>query len=203
MSRIVVYDFDKTLTSDDTLFGFFRHAAPKGVLYGPKLLLYIAAMAAAKWGIVENTRLKAWGVRLFLYGMEEERYLERSRSYARRIRCNDLCIRLRHEEEPEESLVVTASFVPYVSACMQEKMPVIGSDVQIEKGRVVALAYNCYGEEKARRLRAQGIERIARLYTDSYSDAALAKMAEEIYVVSDGHIEACPDFEAFRRYFGR
>jgi len=50
---IVVYDFDKTLTYKDTLFGFFLEFSKNPL----KIVSYISLMILAKFGFISNDRI--------------------------------------------------------------------------------------------------------------------------------------------------
>ena len=65
MKRIVVFDFDKTLTYKDTLLGFFTTVGRERAFFLPKLMFYLFSMVQAKTGLISNTTLKERGVALF------------------------------------------------------------------------------------------------------------------------------------------
>ena len=63
------------------------------------------------------------------------------------------------------------------------------------------LFFNCYKEGKVRLLKAQDIQEIDTLYTDSFSDFELAKMAKKIIIVNDNHLIKCNTHQEFAAYF--
>jgi len=70
MKEIIVYDFDKTLTYKDTLYGFFKAVANRDIFYFPKLFIYISFMVFAKLGLISNTTLKEYGIKAVVYHTE-------------------------------------------------------------------------------------------------------------------------------------
>ena len=70
MKKIVVYDFDKTLTYKDTLFGFFKFATKKNILYPYKLSIYVLYMILTKSNFITNSKLKDIGIKLFLTNLD-------------------------------------------------------------------------------------------------------------------------------------
>ncbi len=200
--RTIVYDFDKTLTRSDTLLGFFRLAAKRQGGRRIHLGIYFLGMVATKLGWMSNTRLKAIGVDLFLRGMACEVLESLCLEYAAQIACNGLYHRMQKHREAR-IFVVTASFEAYLVPLFSDEVIVIGSRISCVDGSVDALAYNCYGDEKVKTLQAQGVDRIDLLYTDSWSDRALAEISRKIIVVDGEKLTVCETFEAFREYFGK
>lgn len=64
---------------------------------------------------------------------------------------------------------------------------VIASQVDIKSGKFTG--ENCYGDEKARRFKAAfGDIAIDEFYSDSCSDAPMAKLAKRAFIVKNGRI---------------
>ncbi len=198
MKKVIVYDFDKTLTKHDTLFGFFRHAANKELSYFFKLPIYVICMVLAKLRVIDNTTLKKMGVRLFLYGMSKEELEQKAESYKDKIIFNDLYKGLEYKDDVRY-FVVSASFEEYLKPLFPDFVTVIGSKLVYHENAVEGLLLNCYKEVKKEALVKRGIEKICVLFTDSYSDVALASISEKTVVVNrDGLIE-CDNLELFKR----
>ena len=205
MRRVVVYDFDKTLTYKDTLAGFFTHCAKKNVLYPFKAFAYGVAMVWAKLGFIDNSRLKETGVKLFLQGKRRDEIIACARSYGDKIDFNKLFHELRERQAAAETddavCIVSASFEEYLMLLFSPEIVVTGSRLAYTDNRVTGLEMNCYKDKKVQRLLGSGITKIDVLYTDSYSDAPLARISDKIVVVSGDRQTVCDSYEAFERHF--
>ncbi len=198
MKKIIVYDFDKTLTTHDTLFGFFRHSAKKELLYFIKLPIYVICMVFAKMGVISNTKLKEIGVRFFLYGMQKDLLEQKAKSYKDKIIFNDLYKDIEYEKDAQY-FVVSASFEEYLKPIFPDFVTVIGSKLIYSENQVSGLLLNCYKEMKKELLKSIGVEKIGVLFTDSYSDIALATMSEKMVVVNREGLIECDNLELFKR----
>lgn len=183
--KLVVFDFDKTLTDRDTLFGFYREIDGRTPTFLLKRIVLLGTALAYKAGLISNDRLKSVGVWLFLRGKTTEQVESAARSYARKITLNQIYEEYYRSLPRDERLIISASLTVY----LQERFPgehVIGSTLSFEDGVVNRLAVNMYGEEKLRSLVAKGVDQCSRLFTDSFSDRPLMDMAKEVFLVRDG-----------------
>ena len=202
MKKCLGFDFDKTLTYHDTLFGFFRHCARKNLLYPVKLLLYFVAMVAAKLKMLSNTRLKEIGVRLFLAGEKREEIEACARSYAKTISLNKL-YRSLDFADGNRYVIISASFEEYLKTLFPAHVEVIASKLAYEDGKVTGVARNCYAQQKEAFVRVAGIEAFDCFYTDSISDLALVKMSRKSVVVQGDTTVVCSNSKAFVECFGK
>ncbi len=200
--KIIVYDFDKTLTYKDTLFGFF-YATIKNRLFGfPKLTIYIGSMIFAKFKIISNNRLKKIGIELFLKGKSSHDISLLSQKYARLIPFNKLYERFDVDNK-NRYFIVSASFQEYLYPLFSKDVHIIGSVLSYDGDKVSGLKFNCYKEKKVLALKKIGIEEIDLLYTDSYSDVALAKISKKIVIVDGDKLIEVGNIDEFKRYFNR
>ena len=205
MKRVVVYDFDKTLTHKDTLAGFFRHCAKRDIWYPFKWFLYYIAMVAAKLSLIDNSRLKRFGVSLFLQGKSREKIAACAESYGDKISFNalfdELLERCEMRGTQESIYIVSASFEEYLRPIFPAKVEVLGSQLEYRDNEVSGLKMNCYKAQKAKRFREKGIGKIDLLYTDSYSDASLAQMSQTTVVIHAERRITYDNYAAFERHF--
>ena len=202
MRKVIVYDFDKTLTYKDTLFGFFYASLNNGLFSFPKLTIYIGSMILTKFHVISNQRLKEIGVAFFLKGLNKKALEKLVDRYKELIPFNRVYNELSFEKE-NKYFIVSASFEEYLCVLFPHEVKVIGSRLSYKNGVVQGLAFNCYQEAKVEALRNNGIKTIDVLYTDSFSDEALAKIAKKIVIVSgDKEIEVY-NIDEFKRYFNR
>ncbi|WP_422081495.1 HAD family hydrolase [Ulvibacterium sp.] len=200
--KIIVYDFDKTLTYKDTLFGFFLHSSSKNFLFPFKVLFYYALMIGAWLKLITNTNLKEYGIRLFL---KEKRvsYLRKvSTSYVERIRFNKLFSELNFNDD-NIFYIASASFEVYLKIIFPEHVNILASQIKYVNNRVKGLKFNCYGENKINALAKYGVKKIDVLFTDSYNDYPLASISKKIIIVKEDQLIEFNNIESFKTYFGR
>lgn len=200
MKKIVVYDFDKTLTYKDSLFGFFRFSSDKNIWYPFKLIFYVACMVLTKFNLIRNESLKLVGVLIFLKKVDSNMLRLRSNSYHQKIKFNKLYKELNFDQGIDY-VIVSASFEDYLRPIFPDYVRVVGSQLAFSQRNGVSLGFNCYGDEKVKALIEQGVNHIDILYTDSYNDLPLAKIAKKIMVVDKDHIFPCQNINEFKTYF--
>ena len=83
--------------------------------------------------------------------------------------------------------VVTSTVRIEGAACRRLGVRFLASPVDARTGQL--LGPNCRGEEKVRRFRsAYGAAEVERFYSDSCSDAPLAALAQEAFLVRRGQV---------------
>ena len=182
---MTVFDFDKTLTYRDTLFGFYRAVDGHNPLFGTKRLVLLLAAIGYKLRVIDNTTLKRIGVRLFLAGKSRAAIEAAAATYADRIRLTDLY--QRDYLTAKDRLVVSASFEEYLRFVFPGDR-VIGSQIEYRNDRAQSLKTNMYGETKRQYLLGRGIREIDVFFTDSWADKPLMEMARKTFIVKNGTV---------------
>jgi hypothetical protein len=180
--QAIVFDFDKTLTYKDTLFGFYRAVSGKA-LWHPLTLSYLAYPVLHKCRGLSNDDLKRAGVALFLVGMSRQALAAGARAYAATLTLN----RIYREifARTPQPIVASASFEALLTCLFPPPVIVIGATLRYNsRNEVTGLEQNCHGRQKVSRLKAIGITSINTLYTDSFSDRALMEISNEVYLVT-------------------
>lgn len=177
-----VYDFDKTIYRGDSTLDFFRYCLKRK----PGLLRYVPAQAwffvIYSLGLIDKTRFKE-GFYLFLRGIPDmdafvADFWEKQRSgildwYLQRQQPTDLVI----SASPQFLLAPICADLGI--------RHLIASKVDPRTGAYSGK--NCYGPEKVSRLQKEfPNQKIDRFYSDSHSDAPLAELAEEAFLVAKG-----------------
>ena len=189
MKGPVVFDFDKTLTEKDTLFGFYEEASRSVPVFKIKYPFFILAAAAFKLGLISNLTLKKTGVWCYLNGLTRDEVKEVGETYAGRIELNNIYKEEFLKYSSEQVIIISASFEDYLKPLFP-KHRVVGSRLSYSKeNRVNGVSVNMYGESKREWLQNHGVEKIDCLYTDSYSDKPLMDMAERTCFVKNGSVE--------------
>ena len=201
-SKIIVFDFDKTLTYSDTLFGFFQFLGKKNYAYPLKVLLYFFVMVLTKLKVFSNTNLKQIGINIFLKGILKQDLNSSAEDYSKTIKLNNLYDEFDFISK-NSIYVVSASFTNYLRPLFPKNVTVFGSEFLFKNERIIGLSFNCFGFNKAKILVNNGVNKIDLLYTDSYSDLSLAKIARKIIIISRDKSFECNDIETFKSYFSK
>lgn len=202
MSKVVVFDFDKTLTKRDTLLDFFLFQKKINAALLCKIIIYFGCMILFKLHIINNFSLKSVGVYLFLNSIGRQEFLIKCRAFANsnKVKFSKLYYTYNFVEG-EKYYVVTASFEDYVKAILPEHFRVIGSNLSWDENDTPALGMNCYKENKLKRLMDIGVYFIDNFYTDSYDDICLAKESTHSTIVSGDALIQCASLDDFIKYF--
>ena len=200
MSKIVVFDFDKTLTYHDTLLGFFLLAGKKNISYPFKILIYVIVMFFVKFNLLSNIDLKRIGIFLFLKGINKIQLKSVAKEYISKIKFNNLFYEYDFKSK-DKVYIVSASFSEYLKPIFPNNVNVIGSEICYEQDIVSGLKLNCYGLQKQKILKKQGVLFIDTLYTDSFNDFSIASLAKKIIIVSGDKKHECYSLKDFKSFF--
>jgi len=201
MKKIVVFDFDKTLTYVDTILPFFKFCAKKDIKYPFKLGSYYALMVLAKFGYISNFKLKDIGIKLFLKNLDKNKFERLSKDFKNHVKLNTLYYETDFSDKNIQYYIISASFENYLKHFFPSNVKIIGSKIKFENNKPVGLLFNCYKQAKLKALKKEGINQIDIFYTDSFSDYPLAKISDKVVIVDKDKKFMCRDFEEFKRYF--
>lgn len=203
--KIVVFDFDGTLTTRDTLLLFIRHACGRrAFLRG--FLLHLPLLVLMKLRLYDNGKCKERVFSHFFRGWTEEHFNESCQhfadSYQHILRPQTVQALRRAQQDGVRVFIVTASIDRWVQPFFPE-VEVLGTQISVSceptdtspqlTGRF--LTPNCYGPEKVRRLRQvlplEGSQREhyhITAYGDSRGDRELLAWADEGILVKENEI---------------
>jgi hypothetical protein len=183
MSNKIVFDFDKTLTYEDTLLGFYKECTPNFILWYFKFAIYFLFMCLAKIKLINNTELKKIGVYFFLVGLDRTILEYYALSYSKKIKFSK--VYSNFFLNIDNPIVISASFKEYLKYCLPDHILTIASELDIANNKVVGLKDNCYGKEKVLKYKLITAEvAIDKLYTDSFSDKPLMDISNVTFIVS-------------------
>ena len=187
--RLVIFDFDGTLTTRDTLLEFIRFACGKwAFVWG--FLLHSPLLVLMKMHLYHNGKAKE---RLFSYyfkGWTEERFNQTCQAFAdshRYLLRSPMVDVLREaQQEGARVLIVTASIDRWVQPFFPD-VEVIGTKIEVVQQLTGHFSTpNCYGAEKVNRI-SQVIDSRAAYhvtaYGDSRGDHELLQWADEGIIV--------------------
>ena len=199
--KIVVFDFDKTLTYKDTLFGFYISIVEKNYKLPFKISFYFFLMILFKFKLISNDFLKKTGFKIFIKGKKISFLEKKAKLYVKKINFNLLFNSFDFENASQKVIIISASYEVYLKYIFKENVQVIGSRFISENGFATEFDYNCYSEYKSKILKQLGYNSISILYTDSFSDFSLAKLSDCINIVRKDNIYKCYSLIQFKKYF--
>ena len=184
--KIVVFDFDGTLTTRDTLLLFIRHACGNAAfLWG--LLLHLPLLLLMKLRLYDNGKTKQRVFSYFFRGWTEERFTESCQhfadSYQHILRPQTVQALRRAQQDGVRVFIVTASIDRWVQPFFPD-VEVIATRCEVQDARLSGRfsTPNCYGPEKVRRLNELIDDRAVyhiTAYGDSRGDRELLAWADE------------------------
>ena len=181
-----VYDFDKTIYRDDSTVDFFLFCIKthkKTLLSLPKTIFYGAGYLL---GVYEKTTFKQVFFKFLTFLSDTDE------SVAQFWLQNQHKIKKWYIEKSEPTDIIISASPEFLLAPVCSHARLIGSRVDSKTGRFEGK--NCYGKEKVARLHEQLPHCvISEFYSDSLSDAPLAKLAEKAYIVKGNKIIAWPE----------
>lgn len=189
--NIAFFDFDGTITTDDSLLKFIRFVVGDMkflvglTVLSPMLILY-------KLKLIPNYRAKQIMLSYFFKGMHAEHFLkianEYSLSHIQKILRPKAMERIQwHHDNGDCVVVVSASLECWLRPwCQQNKLELIGTRLEIKADQVTGklLSKNCYGIEKANRIRQNyNLNNYETIYAygDSRGDKEMLELAHEKY----------------------
>ena len=180
-----VYDFDKTIYDGDSTVDFYLYCLRRH----PQLLRYAFRQA---YGIYLHAlhRLDTTAMKerffSFLLGLQDADSLVASFWKRRRGKIKPWYLR----QKSETDVIVSASpafLLEPICAILGVAGPV-ATQVDIHSGRIQGR--NCKGEEKVRRFRERFPDAVIhRFYSDSRTDAPLAGLAKEAFLVDGDRLK--------------
>jgi HAD superfamily hydrolase (TIGR01490 family) len=193
--RLALFDFDGTLTTRDSLMPFLRH-----VVGTPRFVAGLAALGlpllSYALGYLRNDVAKQRVIGHFLGGRDRAEVEAAGRDFARHhlpamLRASTLAALRQHQESGDTCVLVSASLdvylQPWADAHGLSAVLCSGLEVNAQQrvtGRIQPA--NCYGPEKARRIREWLAGRQPSHITawgDSRGDAEMFALADTVHQV--------------------
>jgi phosphatidylglycerophosphatase C len=197
---LVLFDFDGTLTSSDSLLRFLLFAVPPLKLLTGAIVLvfqYLKMIWSGQW---TNEKGKEALLSIYFKGLTLEALQQLGTAFCRdnlpRILRPELLAMLR-EYRDAGAVVVIVSASPDIwlaPFCSAERIQLICTSLHFEDEKYTgALATpNCNGPEKARRIRAAfdlALFQKIIAFGNSAGDLEMLALADEAYIVRKGKLE--------------
>lgn len=187
--KIAFFDFDGTITTDDSLLKFIRFVVGdfkfmQGLaVLSPVLFLY-------KLKVIPNYKAKQMMLSYFFKGMSEKSFIEVAKKYSLEhidsIVREDAMKQIQwHHANGHKVVVVSASLECWLHPwCEKNGLELIGTRLKVIDGIITGrlLTKNCYGIEKVNRIKGKyNLEEYEYIYVygDSRGDREMLKLADE------------------------
>mgnify|MGYP003982727591 FL=1 len=188
---IALFDFDGTITTDDSLIRFIRFVVGDlktlwGMVFlSPMLVVY-------KLKLIPNYKAKQMMLSYFFKGMDKQQFQKIAEEYS--LKHIDTILRPKamekitwHKELGHKVIVVSASIECWIRPwCDQNGLDLIATKIEVKDGLITGkfLTKNCYGIEKASRVKeAYNLDDYDYIYAygDSRGDKELLGLADKSF----------------------
>ena len=189
--KLTLFDFDGTITTDDSLIKFIRFVVGDAktlwgmILLSPMLIVY-------KLKLIPNYKAKQYMLSYFFKGMDEENFMQVANEYS--LKHIDTILRPKamekiawHKEQGHKIVIVSASIECWLKPwCDKNDLDLIATKLEIHDGIVTGkfLTKNCYGIEKVNRVNeSYDLSEYDHIYAygDSRGDRELLELADESF----------------------
>ncbi|NOU58409.1 HAD family hydrolase [Marinifilum caeruleilacunae] len=186
--EIVVFDFDRTLTTYDTTLDFFQFCGRRKALFVFRYYWYLFLWCLQKLDLISNLQLKNLGIKLFIKSHKAEDVKQLAKEFSSKIKLNQIYhYNFKTECANARVIVVSAAFEIYLEHLFPN-IEIIGTSLRKEEEEFVQIEEHVYGERKGLKLQQMGIQEIDRLYTDSRNDSSLLAMSAQCNLVVNNEI---------------
>jgi len=187
--QIAFFDFDGTITTDDSLIKFIRFVVGDfKFLFG--MLILSPMLVFYKIKLIPNYKAKQYMLSYFFNGMKKEKFLDVSNQYSlyhiKTILREKAMQKIEwHKKNGHIIVVVSASISCWLKPwCDIENINLISTELEFKNNKVsgVLKTKNCYGIEKVNRIKE--IYKLSDFdfiyaYGDSRGDIEMLKLANE------------------------
>ena len=189
--KLALFDFDGTITKNDSMLGFTKFAVGKS-RYFLGLLVLSPVFAALSLKVISNTRAKEYWLKYYFSGWDIERLNLAGSEYSRS--CIDKIVRkaalnqlLWHQSQGHQIVIVSASLENWLQDwCLRHGYTLLATQLDVQQGKVSGklASPNCYGQEKVRRIKqAFDLGEVDYIYAygDSAGDKQMLAEADDSY----------------------
>lgn len=190
--QLALFDFDGTITTEDSLIQFIRFVVGDAKFIGGMALL-APMLIAYKLKFIPNYKAKQYMFSHFFKGMSEEKFMQVANEYSLKhidtiiLRPKAMQRIVWHKEQGHKIVIVSASMECWLKPwCDKNDLDLIATKLEIQNGIVTGnfLTKNCYGVEKANRLKeSYNLSEYDYIYAygDSRGDKELLALADESF----------------------
>ena len=198
MQKIIVFDFDKTLTYKDSLREFYFFASKKNLSFPFKLSRYYFLVAKRKLKQISLIDLNHDAIKLFLADYNKNDLNAIGKNFIKRIIFNKIYYEdyaALAQNEENQVIVTSASFEIYLKYIGFKHL--LATELNYENDKPVGIQFLNHNINKVKKLNEIGITVVDVLYTDSISDLPLARIAKQIILIRNDEKIICNSVEEF------
>lgn len=198
---VYAFDFDKTLTLEDSTLPFLLFET-SGWERLKRRLHYYSTAVLVKLKLWSTAQHKQHWLVCYFKGWSEVSWQTRCKAFARALPMHPLYHQTDWHRSDRLYLILTASPQEWVRPLFPAHVLVFGSEISFRGAGLQGLANELSGAAKLAPLHALGIEQLAAFYTDHRSDRPLAALAQALYVVRGEQVITCADMRSFDEMLG-
>jgi len=182
--NIAFFDFDGTITTNDSFIKFIRYC--KGSIgFYRGIFLNSPVLLAFKVGLIPNWKAKEKLFSFFFKGMPENEIIKKGITFSDKILPRIIQPKALEEldklkKSNTKIVVVTASFAIWVKPwCDQNNFELIATEHEVNSGKLTGKikGKNCYGIEKVNRIKNQyNLQDYSLIYAYGNDNADLAML---------------------------
>ena len=187
MRKIIVFDFDKTLTYKDSLRELFLHEM-NGSKY-PLRLFYFGLMILSKVGVITVRKEKELMIRA-LFHNDNDLFAGKCREQAGNLKLNPLFNLVKEYLAVGNRVVILSASSIYLLNEVFKGMNVeiIGTTFLCDSGKIIKIEQHPFYKEKLDSLVLHGVTDVDELFYDSSRDECLIPLCKKWNKVKKGHI---------------
>ena len=188
---LVLFDFDGTITSKDSLIEFLKFYLGS-FRYYVGLFFLSPVLISYKLKLISNHVAKEKLISHFFKGVDSDVFYDISNKYSTEE--IDKIVRLKalekinwHKEKGHEIIVVSASLKCWLLGwCKKNKLEILATEIEVKNNRLTGnfSTKNCYGIEKINRIKEKYNLKNYKLiyaYGDSEGDKEMLSLAHKKY----------------------
>lgn len=187
--KIIVFDFDKTLTDQDTTLMFFIFACRGSLVRWFAIPFYFLLMILTRLKLLSVLRLKEIGLRLFC-PRDLSDFNSLCREFSKTITLNGLYEEFVSSMENSDHFVIvaSASFEAYLTELFKGAL-IIGTRLSVDRNcKISGISSHPFRDEKREILEQHGFFNIDLFYTDSKNDIFTANISKRVEWVRSGKV---------------
>jgi len=186
---LALFDFDGTITTDDSLLKFIRFVVGD-LRFAIGLFVLSPILMAYKLKFIPNYKAKQYMLSWFFKGYSEDDFKKVANKYS--LNHIDKILRPKaleklkwHKSQGHKVVVVSASLECWLAPwCQKNGLELIATKLEIKNGVVTGklLSKNCYGQEKVNRIKSRyDLSQYQYIYAygDSKGDKEMLALAHE------------------------
>jgi HAD superfamily hydrolase (TIGR01490 family) len=191
MNRIILIDFDGTITKNDSFLRFI-HFAVGDIKFSIGLILLSPILILYKLKLIPNYIAKQKMISYFFKGYSEDNFRKIANEYS--LNYIDKILRPKameriewHKKQGHKIVVISASIDYWLrSWCDKNNLELIATQLEIKNNIITGnlLTKNCYGVEKINRIKElYNLDNFEYIYAygDSFGDKEMLDIADESF----------------------